>query len=84
MVDISEAEKIVLENLPGGRIAKHIEYKNLFVFQVFRDDPLEGDWDPFYSVNRDTKEFSDFSIILAGDLNELTQLFMSAEERRTQ
>lgn len=82
MLDISEAEKIVRENLPDGRIAKHIEYGDLFVFQVFRKDPVEGDWDPFYSVDRRSKEFRDFSVILDGDFDEINRLFLEAKDRK--
>ena len=76
MVDISEAKKIVKENLPDGKVSKYIEYNDLFVFQVFRKDPLEGAWDPFFSVNKTTGDFNEFSILMDGDFEEIYELFM--------
>lgn len=80
MLNILAALVIVKKHLPNSKVKKYIEYKDLFVFHVDIDDPAEGGWDPFYSVNRKTKEFRDFSIILDGDIGELTELFLKAKE----
>lgn len=79
MLNSKQALAIVKKNLPGSLVYKYILYKNLFVFQVLIDDPDEGGWDPYYSVNRLTKEFRDFSIITDGDLTEIINLFEKAE-----
>lgn len=77
MLSLSEAIRIVYENLPGGTIKKQIEYQNLYLFQVFRSMPFEEEWDPFFSVDKETGEFSDFSIIDDGNM-EIIELFRSA------
>lgn len=78
MLNNSQALAIVKQHIPNGKVKKYIEYKNLFVFQIIIDDPDEGGWDPYYSVNRETKEFRDFSILTDGDIDELMDLFSKA------
>jgi len=78
MLDIKEATKIVEKNLPTGKIEKVINYRNLYIFQVFVNSPGEYGLDPFYSVDQSTGEFSDFSIITDGDPQEISALFMRA------
>lgn len=79
MPNVQEATAIVHKNYPEGKIQKFIVYKDLFLFQVFSDDPFEGQWDPYYSVNQKTGEFRDFSIITDGDIVEITNLFAEAK-----
>lgn len=75
MLSIKQAVRIVQKNLPTWRIESAILYKNSYVFKVFNDDELEGAMDPFYSVNAETGEFRDFSIITDGDIREIARLF---------
>lgn len=82
MLSLMEAEKVVSKNFPTGKIQKVVEYKELFVFLIFSDEFLEGEMDPYYSVNRETGKFEEFSLITDGDMNELTSLFLNAEFRR--
>jgi hypothetical protein len=79
MLDLDDATEIIRAALPKGDIAKVIEYEDLFVFQVFVGEKFEREMDPFYSVNRKTSEFRDFSIITDGDMNELFRLFKEAK-----
>lgn len=74
-LNIQEAIKIVQNSLPNGKIESAIEYKNLYLFQVFSYLPGEEEMDPFFSVNKETGEFSDFSIITDGDTEEIISLF---------
>lgn len=78
MLTSEQALIIVKKHMPKGKVRKHIEYKDLFVFQIFTDDPDESGWDPYYSVNRKTKEFRDFSILTDGDIDELMDMFSKA------
>jgi hypothetical protein len=78
MLDINEATKIIKSNLPGEKINSYVEYKNLYLFQVFMQKPFEENMDPFFSVNRDTGEFRDFSIITDGNITEIVSLFKKA------
>lgn len=79
MLNSNDAKKIINENLPGWRIQSFITYNGLYVFKVYNDDPLEGEMDPFYSVNMHTGEFRDFSVITDGDIDEIFSLFKEAE-----
>ena len=79
MLSSTEAIKIIREYFPKGKIKKYIEYKDLFVFQIFMDDPLEGDYDPFYSINRKTSEVEGFALFKPGVFEEVMTLFDSAK-----
>ncbi len=81
MVDLAEATKIVAKFLPGDKIEAVVEWENLFLFQIFNQGPGEEGMDPFYSVNRDTSEFRDFSIVADGKVDEITKLFVKAKSR---
>lgn len=79
MLDIQMATQIIQKELPHRRIVSHVSYKDLWVFQAFDDnDSLEGEFDPFYSVNKTTGEFNEFSILTDGDTAELQRLFQQA------
>jgi hypothetical protein len=78
MLNILEATSIVHKNLPNGNIKAFIDYQDLFIFQVFTDDDLEGQFDPFFSVNKETGDFRDFSILTDGDTQEIAKLFLQA------
>lgn len=75
MISLEQAKIIVKENLPTGNIQRQIEYRGLYLFQVFTTEPGEEEMDPFYSVDMKTGEFRDFSIITDGDIVEITDLF---------
>lgn len=80
-IDINRATKIVNETFPEGRIQAVVEYKDLYLFQVFGDDLLEGELDPFYSINKKTGEFKEFSIITDGKTTEIVSLFEEAKKK---
>ena len=79
MVSIIEAEKVIKRELPEGKVVDRAPYKNLFIFVV--DVPSEGEemMDPYYSVNKETGEFKEFSV--TKDINplELVGLFTEGE-----
>lgn len=81
MLDLNSAKRIVLKNLPGGKIEKYIEYKGLFVFQVIFGDPSERGFDPYYSVERSTGKFSGFPIMLPEYFSEVMSLFEKVTKR---
>ena len=74
---------MVKNNIPTGNIESMIIYNGLYVFKVFADDELEGQMDPFYSVNMKTGEFRDFSIITDGDTSEIVKLFNESKKLKT-
>lgn len=77
--DTQAAIDIAKKALPNGKIQKYIEYNGLFVFQIFTDDPGEEEYDPFYSVNKETGEFREFSIITDGNIKKIVDLFEEAK-----
>lgn len=65
-VEISKKEAVstLAKALPGYRIqAGPVAYEDLWLYTMVSDDPLEGQMDIFYSVNRMTGVFSGFSIL---------------------
>jgi hypothetical protein len=82
MLSLEEATKIINRVLSGDKIEAVVEWKNLFLFQIFNQDPGEEGMDPFYSVDRDTSEFRDFSIVADGNVGEINALFVEAKKKR--
>lgn len=78
MLDISKAKEIMANELPNSPIQTYIVYNELFVFRVRHPNPGEEDLDPFYSVNMNTGDFAEFSIITDGDIRTVTALFQKA------
>lgn len=71
----AEALKIAMRYMaPGSKFIKSATYKNLFIFHINGPDPAEGDLDPFFSVDKTTGKFSDFSIADGGP--ELIKQFL--------
>lgn len=53
-----------------------VNYNDLYLFRVIdTSDPIEGMWDPFFSVDKETGEVRDFSIITDGDQGKIIELF---------
>lgn len=77
MLDINQAIDVVKSKIPDGFINSAIEYNGLYVFMIFSDDELEGQMDSFYSVDIQTGEFRDFSIITDGNISEINNLFLN-------
>lgn len=77
MLSLDVAIKIINKNIPNGSIQAAVVYEKLYVFQVFTDDGLEGQMDPFYSVDINTGEFRDFSILTDCDTSEIVKLFLN-------
>jgi hypothetical protein len=83
MLSELEATSIVRNTFPTSRVEPPIAYRGVYLFMVFNDDdPLEGDQDPFFSVEQSTGELRDFSIITDGDPNEITNLFLIRQQQR--
>jgi hypothetical protein len=63
----AEALKIAMRYMaPGSKFVKSATYGNLFIFLIHGPDPVEGTLDPFFSVDKTTGEFSDFSVARGG------------------
>ena len=71
----AEALKIAMRYMaPGSTFVKSATYCNFFIFQINGPDPLEGNLDPFFSVDKITGKFRDFSIVEGGP--ELIRQFL--------
>ena len=81
MLNIEEARKIVKKNFPRGKIEKYIECNDLFVFLITTDDPLEGGFDPFYSVHRKTGIFQGFPMMLPENFKVASELFLKSSKK---
>lgn len=56
-----------------------IVYNGMYlILALRRNDPLEGDMDPYYSVDMNTGAIQDFSIFKDGKANEIVSLFVKA------
>ena len=80
-VSLQKAINIVKKNIPNGKIDASIRYRDLYLFKVFINNGFEKEMDPFYSVNINTGEFRDFSILTDGDIGEITNLFSSKSHK---
>ena len=80
-VSLQKAINIVKKNIPNGKIDASIRSRDLYLFKVFIDNGFEKEMDPFYSVNINTGEFRDFSILTDGDIGEITNLFNSKSHK---
>lgn len=65
MLNITEAVEIMTKNLPDREIQRATPFRgDLFIFLApGKPGTLDADMDPYYSVNRKTKEFKEFSIV---------------------
>jgi hypothetical protein len=78
MLSVSEATKRIKKVFPDAKIGANIDYRGLYIFQVFLDLPEEAGFDPFFSVNKQTGEVRDFSVITDGNISEINKLFLEA------
>lgn len=63
----AEALKIAMSHMaPGSKHIKTATHENLFIFMIIGPDPVEGDLDPFFSVDKTTGAFSDFYLADGG------------------
>lgn len=61
-MDKQEAITLLSDTLEeGSTIRSVIEQGDKFLFIAHRPDPLEGTFDPFFSVDKKTREVRDFS-----------------------
>ena len=82
MLTPDEAISLLKNVFKGSTIGLYVEYGDLYIVQVFRNLPGEGDYDPFYSVNKTTGMIMDYSIITDGDTQELNRLFLEAKDKQ--
>ena len=74
MHSLNDGIKVVKNNFPKATVPKYVEHKNKFYFFVLTNEDESG-WDPFFSFDRTTGEFRDFSIITGEDALLIAKLF---------
>ena len=77
MLTDTQATAALQAELPGLEIAAHALYNNLHLFRVVFPSESEGDFDPFFSVDSDTGEVQEFSVLTDGDISEVVAAFAS-------
>lgn len=80
MFSDQQAREVVTKDL-GLPIKAWVRYKNIYLFRVEFPSEEEKDYDPFLSVDVDTGEVRDFSVLTDGNLEEITKLFVEKERR---
>ncbi|QFG09117.1 hypothetical protein PBI_SPORTO_9 [Arthrobacter phage Sporto] len=81
MLSELQATEIVKEAFPERNIDTVIVYGGVYLFLAPSADPLEGDQDPFFSVDVTTGELRDFSIITDGDPHEISKRFLAKQRQ---
>lgn len=74
---LSEQEAIAaLKKLNPERVPKRIiRYKGLYIILAPGPDPMEGNFDPFFSVDMETGAVREYSIFQDGKAREIGELF---------
>ena len=80
MLSLNDAIKVIKFNIPDCTIKKVVVYKDMYVFLVFTSDKVEGMFDPFYSVNMNTSEFSGFAMMNPEVFDVVMGLFDTAKD----
>lgn len=74
MHSLNDGITVVKSNFPNAVVKKYVELKDKFYFLVDTNEDESG-WDPFFSFDRVTGEFRDFSIIVGESAREVAILF---------
>lgn len=74
MISEQQARTAVESAYPGVKAVASATYKNLYLVRVEQADPDELDYDPFFSVNQNTGEVQEFSVLTDGDIDEIASL----------
>lgn len=77
MLNFKQAYDKVQDSV-NGKITGAVRYHNLYVFRIMDDnDPLEGEMDPFYSVDTLTGIVAEFSVLTDANILEFTDLMVN-------
>lgn len=78
MLNDSQALAKIKEALPKVPIKAWTRYKDVYLFRVEFPSAAEKDWDPFFSVDVNTGEVRDFSVLTDGNISEIAKLVWNA------
>lgn len=82
MLSNTEAKRALLKAMPGSEVKDYIQYRDVYLFRISFGAEDERDYDPFFSVDVNTGEVKDFSVLTDGDVNEISELFLSNSVNR--
>lgn len=74
MYDLKHAIAQIKINMPYGNVKAYAELNTKFVFLVMDDDPLEGDFDPYYSIDKNTGVMHGFSMFTDEPINSMSPI----------
>lgn len=74
MLSEIQARDAITKAFPKTPIKAWTKYNNFYLFRVENPSEEEKDWDPFFSVNIDTGEVRDFSVLTDGNVSEIAKL----------
>jgi hypothetical protein len=78
MLSQEEAVQAAQKQFPNRTVSFYLKYRDLYlVTAIDESDPVEGDYDPYYSVNPDTGEIREFSVVTDASRVELTNLWLA-------
>lgn len=63
MFNLIQAQTNLVKFYPQATIKVWTPYQNLYLFRVEHPSVEEKDYDPFFSVDKDTGEVRDFSVL---------------------
>lgn len=82
MLDRKDALAIAKKEFPDGNIKLIVDYKNLYLLQIFSSRPGEEEFDPYYSIDKKTGLFQEFSVLTDGETHEILSLFQKEKDLR--
>ena len=75
MLTNDDAQTLLDNVLPDDiELKAWAQYRDLYLFRVQYSSLGEEDYDPFFSVNSNTGEVKDFSVLTDGDISEISRL----------
>lgn len=75
MYNEAQAKKLVEEKNPGSKAMDSFRYNNLILVRVEHPSPDEANYDPFYSVDPDSGQVNEFSVLADGDPKAIALAF---------
>lgn len=80
MLSANDAKAALLRKEPTVAIQDLVRYRNVYLIRVRFASEEEADFDPFFSVDIQTGEVRDFSILTDGNFKEIAALFTNAKK----
>lgn len=80
MLGEDEARAALESGIAPVEIVASARYRDLYLFRVLFPSPDEANFDPFFSVDVETGEVSDFSVMQDGDIDEIAAAFAANQD----